>query len=626
MTRVLQSIRRSRHWQSGLVLILLVTLARVAYLVWLCPYTLIEDEAHYWEWSRRLELSYYSKGPGIAWVIRAATGLFGTHEWSVRLPAVVFGALGAWCAAGLTRDVCAEHGDGPAESRLGNAGLYGAAVYFCMPAFWVLGVLVTIDGPYLACWVAACWAAWRAQRTGSLSAWGALGLALAAGFLFKYTILLLVPGLVIAGWVASAERRAGAMGSSRPAEGPKPAHSLTLGALFGRGPGASGGRGGRFTGPVLAVCCAALGLVPVLIWNARHGWITVGHLLGHLGVEGGDVARATGESYTPLWTLELLGTQVALAGPAMLLAVYACACARREREARPGAWRGARFLACCGLPVLVFYVLVSFVAEPEGNWPIAAWVSAAPLGAMGVVGVMPEFRRRVGAWRDRGKPGARPHMHRVMAWRWTLGVGVIVALGFGRADLLARIPLVGTVVPRGRLMFADVRANDAARILGGVRAATGLEPFVMAQHYGRTSQLAYYLPGRPTVYCAGAYMEGPRKQYDLWPETDLSSPEVGGRLAGRPALLVGGRFEQWVPAFDRVEEVGQLEGEHKRGRLIYIGYGYRGFPETRAAGSAGRGGREWGWLGASVELVPSADPSLALGALLSGPLGGVGRP
>ncbi|VAX36487.1 hypothetical protein MNBD_PLANCTO03-985, partial [hydrothermal vent metagenome] len=581
MPPTLRCIFRSRHWQSGLLLILLVSLVRLVYLLWFCPYTLIEDEAHYWEWSRRLELSYYSKGPGIAWVIRASTDLFGTSEWAVRLPAVLFSALGAFCAAGLARDIAKtregklssphltqENGlsspqqtqEGGLSSPRNAIGLYAAAIYLAMPAFWVLGILITIDGPYLACWAAACWAAWRALTTGSLRAHAALGLALAAGFVFKYTVLLLVPGLLLAAWLAHRARRA----SAEPSPPTPTKRSLSLPPL----------------GLLLTLATASLGLLPVLLWNAQHEWITIQHLLGHLGVKGGDIPPTPGESWSPLWTLELLGIQVGLAGPAILLAVYAAVCAHRERRTDPATWQGARFLLCCGLPVLIFYILVSFLAEPEGNWPLAAWVSAAPLGALGITGAIPLYRERLAAWRDKGKPGVRPHMHRIMAWRWTIGAGVIVALGFARADLLAKLPVIGPLVPQGRLMFADVRAADAARILDELRAETGLEPVVMAQHYGRTSQLAYYLPGRPTVYCAGASMEGPRKQYDLWPETALSNPETHASLLGRPALLVGGRFEQWVPAFARVVEIGQLEGEHKKGRLIYLGYGYRGFPET----------------------------------------------
>ncbi len=624
-------------WASGLALIVLVTLARLAYLAWFSPYTLIEDEAHYWEWSRRLELSYYSKGPGIAWVIRAATELFGTSEWAIRLPAVVSSAIGAFCVAGLARDICNHPDSGrssPAQQERGrpsptqqegglssprnNAGLYAATIYLAMPAFWVLGIIITIDGPYLASWAAACWAAWRALNTNAPRAWAALGLALALGFTFKYTILLLLPGLALAAWLARRDTRAPSV-SAGPQPSPKrkrgasvpdlqdtPSPTLPHGARGREQDGALSVSAGlssdsprrqkypsltlralfrrrALTGPLLAIAIASLGLLPVILWNIQHDWITVQHLLGHLGVKGGDIAPTPGESWTPLWTLELLGIQLGLAGPAILLAVYSFICARRERNEHPDTWHAARFLACCGLPILGFYFLVSLIAEPEGNWPLAAWVSAAPLGAIGLVRVFPEYRRRVAAWRDNGSPGVRPHMHRVMMWRWTVGLGIIVALGFARADWLVRLPIIGPLVPQGRLMFADVRAADAARILTDLRTETGLEPFVMAQHYGRTSQLAYYLPGQPTVYCAGAYMDGPKKQYDLWAETNLANPETHARLAGRPALLVGGRFEQWVPAFERVVEIGQLRDEHKKGRLIYLGYNYQGFPETRPA-------------------------------------------
>src|SRR4030065_537893 len=52
------------------------------------------DEAHYWEWSRRLDLSYYSKGPLIAYLIFLSTSLLGDNVLGVRIPAVLLSALG----------------------------------------------------------------------------------------------------------------------------------------------------------------------------------------------------------------------------------------------------------------------------------------------------------------------------------------------------------------------------------------------------------------------------------------------------------------------------------------------------------------------------------------------------
>src|SRR3954451_10740911 len=73
----------------------------VAYLAHDCPIDLACDEAHYWDWSRHLDWSYYSKGPLVAYLIRAGCLVGG--PWSeqytgslmpaARLPAVVCGAL-----------------------------------------------------------------------------------------------------------------------------------------------------------------------------------------------------------------------------------------------------------------------------------------------------------------------------------------------------------------------------------------------------------------------------------------------------------------------------------------------------------------------------------------------------
>src|SRR5438105_10556542 len=87
-------------WRWRLLAILLILGAaglHVAYLAVDCPLDLAPDEAHYWDWSRHLDWSYYSKGPLVAYLIRLGSALAGS--WSqkimanemlaVRLPAVV---------------------------------------------------------------------------------------------------------------------------------------------------------------------------------------------------------------------------------------------------------------------------------------------------------------------------------------------------------------------------------------------------------------------------------------------------------------------------------------------------------------------------------------------------------
>src|SRR5262245_15429092 len=85
----------NRWWWRGLAgfLILAATGLHLAYLTADCPLDLAPDEAHYWDWSRHLDWSYYSKGPLVAYLIRASTALAGSNMPAVRLPAVLCSSL-----------------------------------------------------------------------------------------------------------------------------------------------------------------------------------------------------------------------------------------------------------------------------------------------------------------------------------------------------------------------------------------------------------------------------------------------------------------------------------------------------------------------------------------------------
>ncbi|MFM9995363.1 MAG: ArnT family glycosyltransferase [Phycisphaerales bacterium] len=536
-------------WRSTLLLILAATLLRLVYIAWLCPYTLIEDEAHYWEWSRRPGLSYYSKGPGLAWSVAASTALAGDTEFGVRLPAVLFAAVGALGIAALARSATGDT----------RAGFFAAACTLLTPAFQLGGILLTVDMPYVACWAFACLAAWHALTRASGRAWIALGLCLGIGFLFKYTILALLPGLVLFGILRRRDLRLA----------PRASLWITAAAaLFG------------------------LCTLPVVIWNARHGWPTLHHLLGHAALPGGDMPAQNGRAIHSFeWLGEYLAAQAALIGP--VLAVIAFAIARASAPAvrtRDGgeAWSGRLLLICAAAPILIGYMVLSLWTQSEGNWAVAGH---APLLALAGWGVAEAGTRRRAAPRSRRHP-------LWTAWRVSLVFGVVLGFGPLKLDWVdgawamrrveAGLRWMGwlgegrTLVPMGRLAGARAMAADAAELGERLREETGREPFYVAEHYGRASLLAFYLPGRPIAYCSSHQSgKGRRTQYDFWPETDLDDL---GRLGERPAVLIGSTLERWSTAFERVTPVGRLPHETKKDRMTFVGFGYRGFgpPESPA--------------------------------------------
>jgi 4-amino-4-deoxy-L-arabinose transferase-like glycosyltransferase len=529
---------RALGWPAGWAPVIVFAVGmlalRVVFMAGFDPFTLIEDEAHYWEWSRRLGLSYYSKGPGVAWVIALATGLFGDTEWAVRLPAMIASSVGSIAVAGLARDAFGDR-------RL----MIGAAVaYQTMPGVFATGLLMTIDGPYVACWALAAWMGWRAlahprdRWTGP--AWIGLGLALAVGLLFKYTILLLPLGL---GLFAVLRR-----GHLKRADG-----GWVLGGL----------------------ACALLGALPIAVWNAQHDWATVRHLLGHLGVAGGDMpARQGGDagwSYDPMWTLEFLGLQFGVAGATLALAGLGVINMLRAKHVGRREWREAApaFLLCCSIPLLVFYAMVTLVTQVEANWTMAAYATLAP----------------VGAWA--AADGIRRH-DRPMRFVWHLCLSILVVMIVGTPVLAWFVRTEMAPASMGRIKPIEPYIDEVLAVAAEVEAETGEPPVFIAIHYGRASQLAFYLPGHPTVYAASAHFgDGRRTQYDVWAETDLANPAVGDRLRGRAAVMFDGSASEWRRLFERVEDLGMLEHEPKRGRPTLKGFGFTGVPDERARNANG---------------------------------------
>ena len=170
-------------------LILASTATTIFYVWFACPLDLAPDEAHYWDWSRHLDWSYYSKGPLVAWLIRASCELFGPLSLqttgnlaaAVRLPAALcHGAtLAAWyvLAAGIA-SLASSRADGGG----GGVAHAGGADRFrdhdnrsALSRVLVVGARVRVEG----------------DREGTpRSWWFGAGFAVGLGILAKYTMLL----------------------------------------------------------------------------------------------------------------------------------------------------------------------------------------------------------------------------------------------------------------------------------------------------------------------------------------------------------------------------------------------------------------------------------------------------
>jgi hypothetical protein len=523
-----------------LILAAVLLIGFVGHLIYLtndCPLDLSGDEAHYWDWSRQLDLSYYSKGPLVAYVIRASCAVFGDAMWAVRLPALILAA-----GIGLLTYLLARKLFGSERLALG-AVLLSALV----PMFIAGSVLMTIDPPFLICWALATYLLAKVMFDGcGVGCWLAIGAVVGIGFLAKYASFLWLPTMLLALWVDRPSRR-----------------------LL------------RRPGPWVTVGVALLFTVPVVLWNARHGWVSLRHVARQTGTDAAD-------RFAPLSPLEFVGGQVGVLGPPVAVLIAAAA-VFAWRHARGGSNhpRGQEmgFLLAIGLPFFAVTLLTSFRTKVQPNWPAPAYFTLLILAAYFI------------ATRLRDRASWKP-------WRpWVYAAVILGAIAvpvLHHTELLyplirwkhgasagGELPSARAVDPTARLKGWSEQGALVTRELAQLRPGA----FVICDDYQQTAQMAFYVAGQPKTYCAGSYFAGERRkrhtQYDLWPDRSLDPAQNPG-LLGRDAVYVGFLPDDIRAAFDRVDGPHVLDitrgGVKIRTVRFARCYGFKGMTRPGAGG------------------------------------------
>jgi len=136
------------------------------------------DEAYYWDWSRILDVGYYSKPPMIAWIIALTTNLFGDTEFGVRIGAVFLRILSLLFVMYFFFRYFDRF-----RMRL-------SLFTFCFtPILTIYSFIMTIDPPLFFFWIASLFfGAYFLEKRNTLSA-TLLGFSIGLGLLAKQTML-----------------------------------------------------------------------------------------------------------------------------------------------------------------------------------------------------------------------------------------------------------------------------------------------------------------------------------------------------------------------------------------------------------------------------------------------------
>jgi 4-amino-4-deoxy-L-arabinose transferase-like glycosyltransferase/membrane-associated phospholipid phosphatase len=443
----------------GVILIFVMLIGRWIYIA-SGAIELSQDEAYQWIWSKHPAMSYYSKPPAIAFIQLAGTSIFGDTEFGVRFFSPLFAAITSLL---LLRFLAREIGARPSFCLL----LAATAT----PLLGLGTILMTIDPPLVLCWTWAMVAGWRAAQTdGKTRDWLVVGLAMGLGFLCKYTAVMQVVCWAV--FFAFA-----------------PATRIHL----------------RKPGPWLALLIFSICTLPVVIWNAQHGWITAHHVAGDAGLHG---------QWKPIDALryfsDFIGVQALVLNPFFFIgAIWAMLGFWKLRRERP-LWL---YFFCMGAPVFLGHLLWSFHSRILPNW-IA-------------VSILPMFCLMVAYWHERRRV-AKPFFASGMA----LGIFAIAIMY--QSNLIARIagqPLPGEMDPSRRVRAWDVAATLAESEREKL-AAEGKPAFIIAGHYGITGLFSFYIPqaraalkSGSLVYCVDS--DEPANQFYFWPEYDYRAHRKG---------------------------------------------------------------------------------------------------
>lgn len=299
-------------------------------IVYACAIELRTDEAYYWTWSKEGALSFLDHPPGIAWLIRFGTAIFGDTVLGVRFGGIVAMLVTQLLLADIVRRLTYDVRAMVVAVLMPEAALY----------YGLLMAKVAPDVAMIPFAMAMMWSLVRLAQSGDGRWWLAAGLFAGLSLLSKFTAIMFAPA--VAAFLLVPDWR---------------------------------WRWLRSPYPYVAVLIAIAVFSPVLIWNAQHDWAS----FRFQGV------RATANYGISLRTVgDFIGLQFGLVGfvllPVVLLGLVVTA------------WRGYRrrepvaiLLSTAVLVPFLYFFFKSLALRVGDTWPMFMWPVGFAAAAVNLV-------------------------------------------------------------------------------------------------------------------------------------------------------------------------------------------------------------------------------------------------
>ncbi|MCL2334882.1 MAG: glycosyltransferase family 39 protein, partial [Endomicrobia bacterium] len=279
------------------------------------------DEAHYWVYTKFLDLSYFDHPPLIAYIIKVSTLIFGNTAFAVRLPAVLIFFLASWIFFICVKKLYNE-----------RTAFAGVLLLNVLPVFSFLGSVIAVpDSPLALFWILAFLVFIVILETNNKNYWYLFGLITGFALLSKYNAVM-IPFSAALFLILS------------------PKHRFWF----------------KRKEPYFALLISFILFIPVILWNIENDWASFGFQLRH-GFGGA----------APEFSLTLfgrsIGAQAGYISPLIFLvfigAAYLCI-----KEAFVKKDRTALLIACFSLPTLILFNAVATFHEILPHWPAMGYL------------------------------------------------------------------------------------------------------------------------------------------------------------------------------------------------------------------------------------------------------------
>jgi 4-amino-4-deoxy-L-arabinose transferase-like glycosyltransferase len=469
--------KRLTPWQASLLLIIASSLLRLATAN---SIGLGVDEAHYALYGLHLDSSYFDHPPLIGW-LQALALQFSDTNLALRVVPILLFAAASMTLHRVTLTLF------PKETPW--LGFLSVALLQSGLMFQLIGLSMLPDGPLLLLGLLALLALHGALTEGRLRYWLWLGLWLGLAGLSKYTAVTLVITVLLA---------------------------IALGRQW---------RVLRTPGPWLALTMGVLLILPVLIWNFQHNWISFAYQLHH----------GTGNLH---WSFNKFvssqAAQLAAYGPGIIVFGLIAAVARLRD------WResGVQLCLLLALPVLLLFGWNSGYEMTLPHWTSLGWAGLIPLST-------------VWLYRCWNKRWVRVGLRSAAVYALLL-----IAVLFSEF-LSPWLPFPDNRNPLQDLYGWDHAARRAELLRAELAASPGPAPSLFTENWSYASRLAWY--GRPAPV---QVLDARYDQFDLW----FGSPQNGAR-----GILVTWPEQQAAPA---TGSAGQFAACTLRDKLPVTSHGH----------------------------------------------------